>query len=138
MYAEHQGYGSILSKTLQISYNHILSVFAEWLTPRFFAAYNDVGQFTCTNYMGAAGVTDPSKLVSICESRDFNDPATLKNFTDLINASPDDQEKFGNDTGLLPSETKKLYDATVDGSLTANVKLMQQDLATSFGCKGDG
>ena len=138
MYAEHQAFGSILSKTLQVSYNHINSVFTEWFTARFFAAYNDVGEITCTNYMGAAGVTDPSKIVSICDSRDFNDPVIVKNFTDMIAASPQDQEKFGNDTGLLPNETKNLYDATVDGSLTANVKLMQQDLASSFGCKGDG
>lgn len=100
-------------------------MFNEWLTARFFAAYNEVGQITCTNYMGAAGVTDPSKIVNICDSRDFNDPLTTKNFTDMISASPTDQEKFGNDTGLLPEETQKLFDASVDGSVTANVKLME-------------
>lgn len=138
-FAQHQAYGSILSKTLKVSYDHVYRVFKDWLVARFFAAYNDVGSLTCSHYMTAAGVTNLSKMVEICDTRDFTDPKVVKAFTDLLDATADDQEKFGNDTGLLPNQTKRLYNATNDdGSIPYHVNKMEQDLATAFNCKGDG
>lgn len=135
-FPQHQAYGSILSKTLKVSYDHVRKVFKDWLVARFFAAYNDVGSLTCPNYMGAAGVTNLSKMVEICGPRSFTDPKVVKAFTDLLGATPADQEAFGNETGLLPAETKQLYNATNDGSIPYYVNKMQQDLATAFKCAG--
>ena len=44
MYAQHQAYGSILSKTLKVSYDHIYRVFNDWFMARFFAAYDLVNE----------------------------------------------------------------------------------------------
>lgn len=121
-FAQHQAYGSILSKTLKVSYDHVYRTFKDWFVARFLAAYNDVGSLNCPNYLTSAGVTNLSKIVEICDTRDFKSPTTVKAFTDLLDASPTDQEAFGNDTGLLPNETKKLYDVTNEGSIAETVK----------------
>lgn len=121
MFAQHQAYGSILSKTLKVSYDHVYQVFNDWLVARFFAAYNDKASLLCSNYLTSAGVTNLTKIMEICDKNDFEDPKVVKAFTDLIDASPTDQEKFGNDTTLAPSETKKLFDATTEGSVTYEV-----------------
>ena len=82
-------------------------------------------------------MTDPSVIMKVCEAN-FTVPQELKGFTDVLYASSTDQEKFGNDSGLMPNETKNLYDSSIDGSLASEAKKMEQDLATAFGCKGDG